>query len=250
MGAGLIGDDVDVNSSTHQLGQDRRGVRDERDAPRRSSLAMLLDDRQRRVEVRRDLIKEALRQSTLRARRIDFDDESDAFVHRDREGLRAAHAPKARGDCERALERSTEVLARDRGERLVRPLQDPLRADVDPRARGHLPVHRQTERLELAEFLPCRPARDEEAVRDEHARRPLVRAEDADRLSRLHEKRLVLLETRERRQDAIERGPRARRASGAAVHDELVGPLRDVRVEVVLDHPERGFLRPGKAREL
>src|SRR5439155_14379728 len=54
----------------------------------------------------------------------------------------------------------------------------------------------------------------------------------------------------ERREDPVERLPRARRAAGAAVDDELVGPLRDLGVEVVLDHPERRLLRPREAGQL
>ena len=139
------------------------------------------------------------------------------------------------------------MFARDRGERLVGPLKDPLRSDVDPGPRGHLPVHRQAGVLEPAEFLPRRPARHDESVRDEHARRPLVRAEDTDRLSRLHQERLVLLESCECGEDSIESCPRARGTPCSAIDDELIGALRDVRVEIVLDHAERGLLRPAEA---
>ena len=141
------------------------------------------------------------------------------------------------------------MAPRDRRESLVGALEDPLRADVDPRPRGHLPVHRQTRGLELAELLPRRPFRHEERVRDEHARRPLVRTEHADRFSGLHQQRLVVPEPAKRREDAVERLPRARGAAGPAVDDELVRLLRHLRIEVVLDHPERGLLRPRAARE-
>src|SRR5207249_10877133 len=91
-----------------------------------------------------------------------------------------------------------------------------------------------------------RPARDDERVRDEHARRPLVRAEDAYWFAGLDEQGLIALQARERLEDAVERGPRARRAARAAVHDEIFRALCDVGVEVVLDHAERGLLRPGE----
>ena len=74
-------------------------------------------------------------------------------------------------------------------------------------------------------------------------------AEHADRLPGLHEQGLVRFEPSERREDAVEGVPRARRASGAAVHDEIVGPLRDVGIEVVLEHPERRLLGPPEAVE-
>ncbi len=52
--------------------------------------------------------------------------------------------------------------------------------------------------LEAAELGPGRPVGHQVAVGDEHARRPLVRAHDADRLARLHEHRLVGLERAQR----------------------------------------------------
>ena len=54
----------------------------------------------------------------------------------------------------------------------------------------------------------------------------------------------------QRAHDRVERLPRARGAAGAAVDDEVLGPLGDVRVEVVHQHPQRGLLRPALAGEL
>ena len=100
--------------------------------------------------------------------------------------------------------RAEMLLARG-GERLVRPLQDSLRADVDPAARGHLAEHRQAQRLEPAELVPRRPAGHEQRVRDQHARRPVVRPEDADRLAALDEQRLVVAELEQRADDCAQR---------------------------------------------
>ncbi|MNC86998.1 hypothetical protein D3C83_26920 [compost metagenome] len=74
-----------------------------------------------------------------------------------------------------------------------------------------------------------------------------MRAEDADRLARLHEQRLVALEIAQRRDDGVERGPAARRLARAAVDDQLVRTLRHVGIEVVHQHAKRGFLRPSLA---
>ena len=134
-----------------------------------------------------------------------------------------------------------------RGERLIRPLQDSLCADVDPRARGHLPEHRQAERLEPAELLPGRPARHEQRVRDQDARRTGMRAEDPDRLPALHEQGLVLAELEQRADDRPERLGIAGRLPGAAVHDELLRPLGDLGVEVVEQHSQ-GRLGGPRAR--
>ena len=83
-------------------------------------------------------------------------------------------------------------LVGDGGERLERALQDALGADVDPRAGGHLAVHRQPEVLEPPELLPVGPVADQVGVGDQHPRRPLVGAHHADRLAALHEHRLVV----------------------------------------------------------
>ena len=181
---------------------------------------------------------------------VDLDAQRDAVVHRDRQRLRAAHPAEAGGERDRAGERAAEAAAGDLGEALVRALQDALRADVDPRAGRHLAVHREAERFEAAELLPVPPLGDEVGVGDQHARRPLVGAEHADRLARLHQHRLVGGQRRERAAHRVEGIPRPRRATGAAVHDEVVGSLGDLRVEVVLQHAERGLLRPAAAGEV
>ncbi len=116
-------------------------------------------------------------QTALDALRIDFDADHHTPVERDRQRLRAAHAAKTCGDGERSSERSTKALAGDRRERLVGPLQDSLCADVDPRARRHLAVHRQAECFQSPELLPRRPFRHEHRVGDEDARRPFVGVE-------------------------------------------------------------------------
>ena len=135
------------------------------------------------------------------------------------------------------------LLAR-RGERLIRPLQDPLRADVDPRAGRHLPEHRQALGLEPPELVPRRPLRHEQRVRDQDARRTLVRREDADGLARLHEQRLVRAELEQRADDRAQRIVRARRTTRAAVDDELLRVLGDLGVEIVQQHAQRRLRRP------
>ena len=65
--------------------------------------------------------------------------------------------PRPGGERDRAGERAAEAAPRDLGEALVGALHDALGADVDPRAGGHLAVHRQAERLEPAELVPGRP---------------------------------------------------------------------------------------------
>jgi hypothetical protein len=71
-----------------------------------------------------------------------------------------------------------------------------------------------------------------------------------DGLAALDEQRLVVAEAAELADDRVERVPAARRAARAAVDDEVVGILGDLGIEVVHEHPQRGFLRPAAAAQL
>ena len=134
------------------------------------------------------------------ARLVDVDADRDTVVHRHRQRLRAAHAAEPGGQRDRAGERAPALgvptggreLVGHGGEGLEGALEDPLGADVDPRAGGHLAVHRQPELLEPPELLPVGPVADQVGVGDQHARRPLVGPEDTDRLAALDEHRLVV----------------------------------------------------------
>ncbi len=144
--------------------------------------------------------------------------------------------PLRSGDAEVLLSRGSEGL--------VGALEDSLCADVDPAASRHLAEHREPERFQAAKLLPRGPTGDEEGVGDEDARRPRMRAEDADRLAALDEQRLVLAEHEERADKRLQRCVVSRCLAGAAVDDELLGLLRDLAVEVVEKHAERGLRLP------
>src|ERR1700737_1051605 len=92
-------------------------------------------------------------------------------------------------------------LAR-RGKRLERSLHNSLRADVDPRTCGHLPIHHETGAFQFVELLPVRPMAHEIRVRDQDSRRMIVSLEYADRLSRLHQQRLVAPKILQRSDDS------------------------------------------------
>ena len=163
------------------------------------------------VEVVGHLVQVAGLEPALDAVAVDVDAQRHAVVHGDGQRLRAAHAAEAGGERDGAGQRAAEAAAGDLGEALVGALQDALRADVDPRARRHLPVHREAELLEPAELVPRRPLGHQVGVGDEHPRRPLVGAEHADRLARLHEHRLVVGQALERADHRVEGVPRAGR---------------------------------------
>ena len=137
-----------------------------------------------------------------------------------------------------------------RRKRLEGPLNDALRTDVDPRAGGHLPVHDQAQLLQLVELLPVRPVAHQIGVADQHPRRVLVGLEDAHRLARLHQQRLVVFQRLQRVDDGVVALPIARGASGAAVNHEVLRTLGHVGIEIVHEHAHGGFLSPTFAGEL
>ena len=136
------------------------------------------------------------------------------------------------------------------GEGLEGALEDALGADVDPRAGGHLAVHRQAEVLEPTELLPVGPVADQVGVGDQHARGPLVGPEDPDRLAALHEHRLVVGERGQGAHERVVRLPAARGLAGPAVHHQLGGVLGVLGVEVVHQHPQRRLGLPRARGQL
>ena len=137
------------------------------------------------------------------------------------------------------------MLAAHLDEGLVGALHDALAADVDPGAGRHLAIHHQALAIELVEVIPGGPVPDQVRVRDQDPWRIHVSAEDPDWLAGLDEERLVVAECAQRRDDAVVAVPVARSAADAAVDDQLLGPLRDLRIEVVHQHPERRFGEPA-----
>src|SRR5262249_46548036 len=72
------------------------------------------------------------------------------------------------------------------------------------------------------------------------------RPEHRDGLSALDEQRLVAAEPEKRRDDLPESLVAPRCAARAAVHDEPLGVLGDLGVEVVQEHPEGRLRLPGE----
>src|SRR5205823_9525580 len=138
----------------HELGVHVSRVADDRDRTRLLLRAAGLDAAKRGVEIRGDLVEVAGVEPTLDARRIDLDAEEHAAGHGRGERLRAAHAAEATRQHEAPAEIAAKMSAPRGHERLERALHDALRADVDPRSRGHLSVHHQALALELAEVVP------------------------------------------------------------------------------------------------
>ena len=76
-------------------------------------------------------------------------------------------------------------------EGLVSALNDALRADINPRSGSHLAIHHQAAAIQLVEMRPVRPFRHQIRIGDQHPRRIRMGAKHADRLTGLHQQRLV-----------------------------------------------------------
>ena len=171
VGAGLVGDHVGHNPAHHQLAEDLGGIAKQADRQRTAFAPRLIDQGHRLFERIDRHIEIAGLQAPLHTLRIDLDHQRHAIVHRHRQRLRPAHPAEARRQHEAPAQRAAKVLAGQLGQGLVGALQNPLGADIDPRAGGHLAVHRQAGVLKLAELLPGGPVGHQQRVGDQHAGR-------------------------------------------------------------------------------
>ena len=245
MRGGLVGHHVRPHAAAEEFRHDLGRVAEQADRLRLASLRPALDLLQRLVERVGALVEIAGAQAEIDRVRVAFDGEAAGAGHHGRQRLRAAHAAEPGGQDPLALEIAVIVLAARLDEGLVGALHDALRADVDPRAGRHLAVHHQALAIELVELVPGRPVRHEVGIGDQHARRVGMGAEHADRLARLDEQRLVVGKRLQRADDAVEIVPGPRRPADAAIDDQLVRILGDVRVEIVHQHAQRRLGLPG-----
>ncbi len=234
-----------LHVASDQFRQDLRRVADQADAHRLLRRAGFTDDRQRIVEVLRLPVEVTRAQAHFDARRLALDGEHRRARHRRRERLRAAHAAQSRRQNPLVREVAAEMLAARLGESLVRALHDALAADVDPRPGRHLAEHHEALAVELVEVLPRRPLGHEVRIGDQHARRVGVRLEHADRLARLDQQRLVVVQLAQRRDDGVEAFPVARGAADATVDDQFPRILGHFGIEVVHQHPQRRLGEPA-----
>jgi hypothetical protein len=74
-------------------------------------------------------------------------------------------------------------------------------------------------------------------------------AKDADRFAGLNEQSLIVLEALEGAHDGIEAFPITCGATDASVDHELARVLGHLRVQIVVEHPQSGFLLPTFASQ-
>ena len=130
---GLVGDEIEVLPAPCELGDDVGGVAEQPDRERATSTSRLAHAGERVVERLGRLVEIPRLEPALDPGRVDLDAQDGSARERRRERLRTAHAAEPGGQHRPAGERRrAEVLLPGGGKRLVRALQDPLRADVDP----------------------------------------------------------------------------------------------------------------------
>src|SRR5439155_12563703 len=137
---------------------------------------------------------------------------------------------------------------RRRRKRFERPLQNPLRANVDPASRRHLPVHHQSRTVQLMKAVPVIPVPHQIRIAQQHSRRVFMRPENPHWLPRLHQQRFIRFQRLQRPHHGMETLPISSRLPRPAVHHQIFRLFRHLRIDVVQEHPQRRPLLPSLAR--
>ena len=246
---GLVGHHIGADAAPHQLGQHLGDVAHQAHRERPALPLRVLHQSERAVEVGLQPVAVAGVHPPADPGLVHVHAQAGGAVHRGGQRLGAAHPAEPAGHHQPALQRAAEVLPGALGEGLVRALEDPLGPDVDPRAGGHLPVHREAQGLEPAELLPGGPAGHEVGVGDQHPGRLGVGAKHAHGLPALHQQGLVVLQPPQGGDQPLVRGPVAGGLAAAAVHHQLLRTLGDRRIQVVHQHAQGGLLVPALTGE-
>ena len=180
------------------FGQDVGGVAEQADRERRvppvcASRAL----RERVVEARRSSRRGSASRGAARCGAVHLDREHHAAVHRRGERLRAAHAAEAGGEDEPAPQRcrrSAGAPPRRTSRRC--PAGCPACRCRSTSPAVIWPYIIRPLRSSSQKCSQVAQRRHQVGVGDQHPRRVLVGAEDADRLARLHQQRLVVLRAR------------------------------------------------------
>ena len=185
--AGLIRQHIRHHAALRQFRNHVRAIAYQPDGSRFALAHRVFQNAQRFVERSHQHVAVTGLQPLLDALRINVNSQERRAIHRGRQRLRSTHAAHAAADHKLALQVAAKMFFCRRRKRLVRSLQNSLRADVNPASRGHLPVHHQARAVQFVEFVPVVPVAYEVGIAQQHARRVLMRAKHGHRLSRLHQ---------------------------------------------------------------
>ncbi|OPZ72962.1 MAG: hypothetical protein BWY83_00375 [bacterium ADurb.Bin478] len=246
---GLIRHHIGKNAAADDLGQHVRGVAQQADRERSLLRFCFLHQIHGFIQLGAQPIKITGLQPAFDAMTIHLDAQTHRAVHGRCQRLSAAHTAQTSGENKPAVRRAVEIFFRTGGKGLKSALQNPLAADINPTARGHLTVHGQAQRLEPAEFIPGRPSGHQQRVGDQNPRRIFMRSEYRHRFAGLNQQRLIILKPFQRIDDRMITLPVPRRFAGAAVDDELMRTLGDLRIQVVHQHAQSRLLHPALAAQ-
>ncbi|OPZ82200.1 MAG: hypothetical protein BWY77_00285 [bacterium ADurb.Bin431] len=181
---------------------------------------------------------------------VDLDAETGCAIHGRRQRLGAPHAPQPGGHQQPPLQGAAEMALCTAGKGLEGSLQDTLGTDINPAAGSHLAVHGQSQTLEAAKLVPGCPMGNQHGVGDQYTRGILMGFEDGDRFARLHQEGLVIFKLPQRLYHGMKTLPVACGLAGSSVDDQLLGFFSDLRIEIVHQHAQGGFLNPALAAQL
>jgi hypothetical protein len=166
-------------------------------------------------------------QALLNSLVVHLDAQNRSLGHAAGKRLCPTHSAKARCQDESPAQRAAEMALSDPHEDLVGALDDALRPDILPIAGGQAAPANEILLLQRVEVLRFGPLSDHVAVRHDHDRRFSMGFDAANRLSRLHDQRLMLIHRRQRFDDHVVRRPIARGAPKSGIDHEVVGILAD-----------------------
>jgi hypothetical protein len=250
VGGSLVGDNFGLEAHFDELGQDGGGIAGEADGPAHAGGFLGSADLQGVLQGVGLLVDVAFADFLLHPVGYRLDDEADAVVHGDGQGLGAAHAAEAGGEGDGAGQGAVEVLVGHSREGFVGALEDALGGDVNPGAGRHLAVHHEAHLVELVEVFLGTPGGDEVGVGNEDAGSVGPGFEHTHGFARLHEHGFVRLQGLESFDDGLVFLPVAGGAAGTAVHNQLVVDQGYGGVEVVFEHAQGSFGLPGFAAQL
>ena len=244
----LVGDQVGLHSAIlstlDQFRQNLCRIAKQADGHRFATLAMVFDQSQRVVQIARLFVQVARAQAKIDARLLAFNIQRDRARKRRRQRLRAAHAAQTSGQNPTPFPIAIEVLTTRFDKGFIRALHDALRANVNPTARRHLSIHKQTLAVEFIEMFPIRPFGHEVRIGNQHTRRIAVGFKHAHWFTRLHEQGFILVQFFEGSEDGVVALPIARRTTDAAIHHKVLWIFSNFRIKVVLNHAVRCFGQP------
>jgi len=240
----LVCDDVWAHTAADQFGKHVGRVAEQADGLCFAGLCPALDHVKRFVDTVGAFIDVSGAEAEIDPVRVAFDCEATGAGHGRGERLRSAHSAKAAGEDPFALQVAVVMLAAGFDEGFIGALDDPLGPDIDPAARRHLPVHHQAELIEFVEMIPVGPMRNQVGIGDQHARRVLVGAENADRFARLHQERFFIVQRLQGRCDTVEIVPGPRRAADTTINNEFMRFFRNLRIKIVHHHSVGRFGGP------